>query len=150
MPVVTLICGLPCSGKSTLAAVLAQESGAMWLSADGWMTRLAADRSVQDALREPVESIILELTEELVGRGQDVILDFGFWFREERRGLMDRFANAGAEVRIRVCEAPLPELLRRLSVRNGLPGSHLQIREEELRRWHDLWEPVAADEAPGQ
>lgn len=118
----------------------------MWLSADDWMTRLANERPLQDVLREPVESIILDLAEDLVRRGQDVILDFGFWFRDERAGLVARFGEAGAEVRLMVCEAPLDELLRRLELRNRLPGSHLQIREEELRRWSGLWEPLAAEE----
>jgi predicted kinase len=147
MPVLTLICGLPCSGKTTLAASLAQQTGALWLSADEWMVRLAPDRAAQDRLREPVEAIILDHSMQLLARGQDVILDFGFWFREERAAVSALAKAAGAEVSFVFCDAPLEELVRRLHIRNAQPGSHLYISEEELRRWSQFWEPPTDEEA---
>ncbi len=146
MALLTLICGLPGSGKSTLAERLAAETGALWISADAWISRAAPDRQGQDRVREPLESIIVDHSMDLLARGQDVILDFGFWFRAERAGLAERARQAGAETRLIFCEAPIDELVRRVLSRNPQPGRHLQISEAELRKWSGFWEPPSPEE----
>jgi predicted kinase len=146
MALLTLICGLPGSGKSTLAGRLAAETGALWISADAWIDRAADARSEQDQIRDALEGIIVDHSMELLARGIDVILDFGFWSRAERAALAARAERAGARFRLIFCEAPIDELVNRVLARNPLAGDHLQISEDELRRWEDFWEPPTPEE----
>ena len=78
-----LICGLPASGKSTLARQLADRIPAIRLDKDEWVTQLGGD--VWDhAFRVRVESQLWALTLDLLAQGQSVILEWGHWARVER------------------------------------------------------------------
>lgn len=48
MPTVFLLCGLPGSGKTTLAKRLAREQPALHFSEDEWVTHLYAPEEVHD------------------------------------------------------------------------------------------------------
>jgi predicted kinase len=69
-----LICGLPSSGKSTLARQLAPEIPAIRLDKDGWAAQLGADLWDEE-FRVRLEWQLWELSQELLARGQSVILD---------------------------------------------------------------------------
>jgi len=43
MPTLHLMCGLPCSGKTTLARQIADDSNAFLLTTDAWHLRLFGD-----------------------------------------------------------------------------------------------------------
>jgi predicted kinase len=78
-----LICGLPASGKSTLARQLAPKIPAIRLDKDGWVIQLGAD-VWDDEFRVRLERQLWALTQELLARGQSVILEWGHWARVER------------------------------------------------------------------
>lgn len=75
-----LICGLPASGKSTLARRLAAQLPAIRLDKDAWVTQLGGD-VWDDDLRVRVERLLWNLTQELLSQGQSVILEWGHWAR---------------------------------------------------------------------
>jgi AAA domain len=60
MPTFHLICGLPCSGKTTLARRLEVEEPALYLSPDPWMAQVVRD-GYDAQRREAVKVIQLEL-----------------------------------------------------------------------------------------
>src|SRR3954471_8686081 len=78
-----LICGLPASGKSTLARRLAGEMPAIRLDKDGWTTELVADLWDEE-FRGRLERQLWSLSEELLAQGQSVILEWGHRARCER------------------------------------------------------------------
>jgi predicted kinase len=78
-----LICGLPASGKSTLARQLAAKVPAIRLDKDSWVTQLGAD-VWDDEFRVRIERQLWALTQELLAQGQSVILEWGHWARVER------------------------------------------------------------------
>ena len=86
MAKVTLICGKLCSGKSTYAERLRAETGAVLLSIDEIMLGLfglyAGDR--HDEYAEKTKKYLYDKSIELLAAGVDVILDWGFWKRNER------------------------------------------------------------------
>jgi predicted kinase len=88
-PTVFLTCGLPASGKTTLARRLESERRAVRLTADEWLHRfyphLSVDASV--SLRWPVHDIQWEIATRLLALRCNVVVDWGIWAREER----DRF-----------------------------------------------------------
>ena len=78
-----LICGLPASGKSTLARRLAPRIPAIRLDKDRWVTQLGAD-VWDDEFRVRLERQLWVLSKELLAQGQSVILEWGHWARVER------------------------------------------------------------------
>jgi predicted kinase len=78
-----LICGLPASGKSTLARQLADNIPAIRLDKDGWTTELGADLG-DDEFRMRLERQLWVLSQNLLARGQSVILEWGHWAQVER------------------------------------------------------------------
>ncbi len=87
------------------------------------------------------------LAQELLGLGQSVILENGFWAREERDELRRAARALGVPVELHYLEAPVDELWRRLDLRNGqaLPGT-APIAREDLERWaRQLEAPDAAE-----
>lgn len=141
-----LICGLPGSGKTTLARQLAEEVPAVRLCPDEWKHDLGIDYYDEQA-RVRLEKRLWQLGEELLGLGQSVILENGFWAREERDELRLAARNLGVAVELHYLEAPIDELWRRLEIRNeeGKPGT-APIKREDLEKWSQQFEaPDAAE-----
>jgi predicted kinase len=143
-----LICGLPGSGKTTLAKELAPKVPAVRLSPDEWKHELGIDY-YDEQRRVQLESRLWRLGQELLTLGQSVILENGFWTREERDGLRLIARALGVAVELHYLEAPVEELWRRLQVRNdeARPGV-VPIKREDLQRWALQFEaPDAAERA---
>jgi predicted kinase len=145
-----LICGLPCSGKTTRALGLERERSALRLSPDEWITRLYG-RDISgadlDAVRDPVEAALWHLAGRVLGLGIDVILENGFWTKHERELYRRRATALGARSELHYTYAPEEELLARLTARNArLPWGSFRIEEEQLRTWIELFEPPSEEE----
>jgi predicted kinase len=143
-----LICGLPGSGKTTLAKELAPKVPAVRLSPDEWKHDLGIDY-YDERRRVQLEHRLWRLAQELLTLGQSVILENGFWSREERDGLRLSARALGVAVELHYLEAPVEELWRRLQVRNdeARPGV-VPIKREHLQRWALQFEaPDAAERA---
>jgi predicted kinase len=141
-----LICGLPGSGKTTLAKQLATEVPAVRLCPDEWKHDLGIDYYDEQS-RVRLEKRLWRLGQELLGLGQSVILENGFWAREERDALRLGARNLGVSVELHYLEAPVDELWRRLEVRNGeaKPGT-APIKRADLEKWSQEFEaPEAAE-----
>ena len=107
-----LICGLPASGKSTLARQLAPAMSAIRLDKDEWATRLGHD-VWDDEFRVRLEGQLWALTQDLLARGQSVILEWGHWARVERDEKRLGARALGVGVELHYLDAPLEELIER-------------------------------------
>ena len=138
-----LTCGLPGSGKATLARRLAVERDAQRFSKDDWVLALGGDL-YDEQLRVRVEAQLIELAFELLTAGRSCILDFGLWSREERDALRLRARRLGVRVELHVVDVDLDELVRRCSRRYAdAPHTTAEISAEQLAIW------AASFEAPG-
>jgi predicted kinase len=141
-----LICGLPGSGKTTLAIRLASDVRAVRLCPDEWKFDLGIDYYDEQG-RVRLENRLWRLGQELLGLGQSVILENGFWAREERDELRLAARSLGVPVELHYLEIPVDELWRRLEIRNAeaRPGN-APIKREDLDKWSEQFEPPDAAE----
>lgn len=146
MATLFLLVGLPGAGKTTLAARLARERGALVLSADEWMARIVRDGWDAER-RAAVQEIQTEIALHVARSGCDVVLDFGFFRRAERDLCRARAAECGVATRIIYLEVAKDELLRRLAARNAdLPPNTFAVDEVHLDLCFSWLEPPTADE----
>ena len=141
-----IFCGLPGSGKTTLATQLAEELGAVRLCPDEWITHLGADHYDQP-LRARVESLQWELAQSLLLRGQPVVIEWGVWHRWERDALHRWAREHDVPVELRYLEAPIEVLVQRIQARNEhQPWGTVPITEQDLRQWAQEFEPPTKEE----
>jgi predicted kinase len=142
-PRLVLLCGLPASGKTTLARELADTYGAVRLSADEWKLALGID-PFDDAARIRLEAKLAEVTQRLLSLGTSVILEWGFWARVERDEKREAARSVGAAVELRFLDAPYDELVRRVEERTASGG--IPITADHMERYRAVFEPPTDEE----
>jgi predicted kinase len=149
-PTLFLMCGLPCSGKTTLARRLEQERHALRLTPDEWIAQLLSeewDQAELDRLRAPVEAVQWEVAARVLALGLDVILDWGLWGRGERDDYRARGEARGARVEVCFLDVPRAGLSARLAARNAaLPPGAFRVTEEQLDLWSTWFEAPTEEE----
>src|SRR5664280_3249906 len=141
-----LICGLPASGKSTLARQLAPKIPAIRLDKDGWATQLGADLWDEE-FRVHLEHQLWILSQDLLARGQSVILEWGDWARVERDEKRLGARALGVGVELHYLHAPLEELIGRADRRTTSgEWTALPMTRAHFEEWSTIVQPPAAQE----
>ena len=97
MAEIILMCGMICSGKSHHAKRLAKEKNAVILSTDE-ATKILINNEQGDFYLEFVDKVNLYLRKkavDIVKTGTNVILDWGFWTKEDRRNIKSFLSENG-------------------------------------------------------
>lgn len=142
-PRLVLLCGLPASGKTTLARELADAYDAARLNPDEWELALGIDPFDQ-AFQARLEGQFWELARRLLTLGTSVILEWGFWARSERDELREAARQLGVAVELRFLDEPYDELVRRVVDRHATGG--LAITEEHMERYRSVFQPPTEEE----
>jgi len=149
-----LISGLPCSGKTTYSRALHESRDSVLFTLDQWLITLFGRYSISEVGHDEHVRRVLACREliwttgsELLRRGTDVILDDGFFWKENRKQFIDRAREIGARATIHFVRLPLNILRDRLEARNAhLPELNFRIAAETLEQFLDLYEPPTEDE----
>ncbi len=147
-PTLYLLCGLPGSGKTTLAKRLEQETAALRLTPDEWMTPLYGEEICEpntlarwNDAHDRVEKVQWRIAERALLLGVSVVLDFGVWAREEREDFRARAAALGARSELIFLDEPLDVLKERVKARNGSSGhGAYPISDADLEEWWALFQ----------
>lgn len=145
-PTLTLFCGLPGAGKSTLAARLEAQGRGVRLSTDQWQAALGVEHTETD-FHERLQSVLYRHALRLLRAGVDVILEDGLWMREERSQKFADARSCAARIELHVFDVDFDTLWKRLLLRNGrAESSDYPMTEDELRRSWSLFQPPSAEE----
>lgn len=150
-PVAHLIHGYLAAGKTTFARRLSVETGAILLSDDEWYLHLYTDGTptehLDDVLYRRLRSQLDELWPQLLTRGVDVVLDFGFWRRADRdraRALATKASAAPVLYNV-VCDEKTAR--RRLAERNADPAGSFLLQGAAYDHLRTKFEDLGDDEA---
>lgn len=149
-PVVHLMCGLPGSGKTTLARQLAVTHRAIRFTLDEWMLTLydyTIDMPEYGQYVTRCQEVIWQTGLQILTAGRDIILDWSLWSKARRRTWSQRIAAAGFAYYLYYLNIPIAVLEARLAQRNAQrpEGTH-RIDVAALRRFVPLFEVPTADE----
>lgn len=133
-PVLIAFCGLPGSGKTTIAKEVATTRGAVRINTDEWVAALGVD-FWDDAFRAKLQIRLYEHGLTLLQLGQSIIVEDGLWRRDERDSYREVAHKLGAAIELHFFDVPFDELWRRLEARNAM-GAYdtVPITKELLKK----------------
>lgn len=139
-PTLHLICGLPGSGKTTLAKGIAASTGALIFSPDEWIKDIWNSRAETEGnqFREQIEQLQWKIAKHMLQNSMDVIIEWGTWARSEREKLRDEAKAIGANVKFYYLNISREILKERILKRNQNIDRHeFYIKEEEIETFLD-------------
>lgn len=149
-PVVYVMCGFIGAGKTTFAKKLEEKTGAVRITKDEWLIRLIGNDPAIEGFEE-LDHRVCELSRDvafqLVEKGIDVILDEGFWTREQRVELGKRIHAIGANEVLYYLDTPIEAIRERVVGRNSnLTKDSFKISRSMLDNYLKFWQPPGGDE----
>lgn len=134
MPVAYMIHGFAGVGKTTFSKNLEQKTGAIRFSPDDWMTVLYGNNPPMDkfsAYQDSIMGIIWKVAENALRAKADIILDFGFWRKEERIRIREKLESDGVIVQMYALHCPEDTMISRILKRTeGMPEGAFIYRQK--------------------
>lgn len=151
MPVIYMLHGFVGAGKTIFARKLEREKRAVRFSHDEWMRERYGANPPSDRFAEYYDLVTEDIRLEAAGRlsrGQDIILDFGFWRRAERDAWRTWAALVGADLVLCHLYADQAVMKDRVLRRTReLPAGALVIDENAIELFRQRFEALGPDEA---
>lgn len=147
---VHLFCGLPTSGKTTLAKELEQTHNAVRFTLDEWMINLT-DLTIADdeygLMIEKLKEMFWLTAVSILNQGVDVIFDWSLWNPQRRQKWVSRITELGANYKLYYLNMPPVVIRQRIEVRNNdlPPGAHW-LPVDELDRFLPIFQPPTPEE----
>lgn len=141
-----LFCGLPGSGKTTLAKQIERQRDVIRLCTDDWQADLMMghdDEKFHEKLQKRLHSLALELLKHC----QSVILEDGLWTKPERQAKLNDAKKYKAKTELHFFDLSFDEIWKRLESRNNtLPHGSVHITKDQLEKCWNLFEKPNQEE----
>jgi predicted kinase len=135
------MCGLPGSGKTTLARRLADQIPAVRLCTDDWHAALKISFS-DEKFHDLLEDQLWIFAQDLIRHGQSVIFEKGLWLRSERDEKRREVREIGVDIELHYFDVPVDELVSRLERRNAESKPNaFPVAREEIEEYFKRFEP---------
>ncbi|WP_170388911.1 MULTISPECIES: ATP-binding protein [Ruegeria] len=138
IPTLHLLCGKVASGKSTLAAELAERDAVVLISEDEWLSALFGDqmKSLQDYVNcaWKLRPVMGRHVASLLKAGVSVVLDFPANTIENRAWMRDLLKDTAAQQHLHFLDLPDEVCLHRLHKRNREGAHAFAPTEDQYRR----------------
>ncbi len=141
-PRLIIVCGLPGSGKTTLAKALESRLRAVRFSPDEWLDALSLNIWDEER-RGKIEALQWKFGQELLALGLTIIIEWGTWGRSERDNLRLGARALGAKVELHYLSVPADVLFDRIR-RRGLEKP--PIERDALSRWFETFQEPTPEE----
>lgn len=130
-----LMVGLPCTGKTTAARRIESEHRALRLTKDEWVKALYGQENPPSA-QDVIEGRLIQVGLRALELGNNVVIDYGLWSRDERSALRQAAADLGARVEMHYFELTPTEQRVRLDRRQAeAPHTTWPMSDAELAEW---------------
>lgn len=142
IPILHLICGLPGSGKTTLAREIEISTGAIRFCPDEWIKEIWQERAEGEGnnFRDAIENLQWKIARGILQNKVDAIIEWGTWGRNEREKLRDEAHDLGARVKFYYLKVPIEILSERMIRRSAHLSDHeLHIPETDVPRLLEEW-----------
>jgi predicted kinase len=125
------------------------EHQALRLTKDEWVKALYGHENPSSA-QAVIEGRLIEIGLRALELGNNVVIDYGLWSREERSALRQAAADLGAMVQLCYFELTAAEQRRRLDQRQAeAPHTTWPMSDEELADWAAHFSIPTAGELDG-
>lgn len=107
MSKVYLICGKICCGKTTYAKKLCTENNSILLSVDEIMLSLfdqCCGEKLHMEYERRIKNYLFDKSLEIIEKGFDVVLDWGFWTKEERNSVKEFYKSRNIDYELHYIE----------------------------------------------
>jgi predicted kinase len=149
-PIIYLICGFIGAGKTTFAKELEEKTGAVRITKDEWSIRLIGNDPTIDGYEEwdrTICGLSRDVAFYLAEKGIDVIIDEGFWTKEQRDEMRRRADAIDAKVVMYYLKTPIETIRDRVLKRTNNPTKDsFKISQEMLGNYLMYWQPPSEDE----
>lgn len=150
MAILYLIHGFCGAGKTTFAKKLENQKRAVCFSHDEWMCERFGKNPPANKFAEYYNIVTEEIKLEAairLSRGQDVILDFGFWTRVDRDAYRAWAQQMGVECVLHAVTADMDIMKERVLNRTkDVPAGQLFIDESAFESFKTRFEMLQDDE----
>lgn len=131
-----LLCGLICSGKSTLSQKLAQQPNTLRISEDQWLKTLFGPdlQALSDYVTysKRVQNLLASHVADLLATGVTVVLDAPANTPKQRAWLKALIETSGAAHTLHLLDTPLETCRTRLHARNASGTHEFHVSEEQF------------------
>lgn len=138
------------AGKTTLAKELECSLPAVRLSPDEWIAAVLKtpnDRPEMDRIRPAVDSLQWQLGQRLLTLGTNVILEQGFWSKDERMSYLQTAKHLGSHVHLYYLDVHRDVLRDRIKKRNSKNSSDsFFVHPDEVDTWLTWFTPPDEEE----
>lgn len=136
-----MVCGLPGTGKSTLAKAVAERIGAVYLNSDSIRLGMFEEKEYTEEEKKQVYEAMFEKAGEELGKGKNVVLDATFYKKGLRGDARETADEAGTDFYMIECVTH-EDLLKERIFKRGKEESESDADYEVYKKVKTQFDPI--------